>query len=86
MLPTFGGGLEPLVPGRRTLCGQIIAVEQMFADLVQKSPELGLKVNVSKCWQWGPTTSWTALAHCIPWDSGVKVLGVPVGSPGFIQD
>ena len=69
-----------------TLCGQTSAVEAMFVNLVQKSPHYGLKVNVSKCKQWGPTPSHTALAPRVPWDSGVKVLGVPVGSPSFVQD
>ena len=69
-----------------TLCGQTSAVEAMFNRLVHKSPDFGLQVNVQKCKQWGPVPSQTALAPGVPWDSGVKVLGVPVGSPGFIQD
>ena len=69
-----------------SLCGQTAAVEEMFSNLVRKSPEIGLKVNLSKCIQWGPTPSPSALASCVPWDSGVKVLGVPIGPPGFVQD
>lgn len=69
-----------------TLRGKTRAVETMFGDLVHKSPEYELKVNVEKCKQWGPVPSRTAVAPCVPWDSGVKVLGIPVGSPGFVTE
>ena len=69
-----------------TLCGQTTAVEGMFASLVQKSPEFGLKVNLEKCKQWGPTPSQTALAPCVPWESGIKVLGVPIGPASFVRE
>ena len=66
------------------LCGKTAIVEKMFLDLVRRAPELGLTVNVSKCKQWGPAPSASAVAPAVPWTSGVKVLGVPVGSSEFI--
>ena len=69
-----------------TLCGQTRAIEAMFEKLVQESPEFGLKVNLDKCKQWGPTPSQTAKIPCVPWSDGVKVLGVPVGFPSFVED
>ena len=58
----------------------------MFSKLVHKTPDFGLKADVQECKQWGPVPSQTALAPGVQWVSSVKVLGVPVGLPGFIQN
>ena len=68
-----------------TLCGKTTAVESMFGSLVLRSPEIGLVVNISKCKQWGPVFSGSAVAPNVPWEAGVKVLGVPIGSDTFTQ-
>ena len=67
------------------LCGKTSFVQGMFDNLVLKSTEIGLQVNLSKCKRGSPTPSPTSALPYIPWDSGVKVLGVPIGSGSFTK-
>ena len=68
-----------------TLCGHRDTVAAMFEAICKHAPEIGLRVNPAKCKVWGPhaaAADWSV--PVVPWDSGVNVLGVPVGSRTFV--
>ena len=43
-------------------------------------------MNVQQCKQWGPVPLQTALAPGVPWDSGVKILGLTGLRPGLLSE
>ena len=57
----------------------------MFNSLVHRAPEIGLHVNLGKCKRWSPTEPPASSLPYVPWSTGVKVLGVPIGSVPFAQ-
>ena len=75
------------------LVGPLDRVQEAFAGLCRNLAIMGLSVNLRKCALWGPGAHATAelpdnhpLRH-VPVtsytpDSGLKVLGVPIGRPG----
>jgi hypothetical protein len=67
-----------------TLCGKTPLIEAAFEKLRSLAPSIGLQVNNSKCCLWGPSVSHFDDLQVTPWHSGIKVLGVPVGSDQFI--
>jgi hypothetical protein len=69
------------------LCGKTVVVEQMFHNILQKAPDYGLKVNLSKCKQWCPVKELCeTLVPAVSAKAGIKVLGIPIGSRSFIKE
>jgi hypothetical protein len=59
----------------------------MFCRIQQRAPDFGLNVNLQKCRQWSPVqTLTTAAAPVVPCRSGVKILGIPIGSRAFVKE
>jgi hypothetical protein len=70
-----------------TLCGKSSVVEEMFQSIQQRAPDYGLRVNVHKCKQWSPVQTLTStVAPVVPCRSGVKVLGIPIGTKTFVVE
>jgi hypothetical protein len=69
------------------LCGKITTVEGMFKKIREHSPSIRLLVNEAKCKAWGPglKPSPESVIPITPWESGVKILGVPVGHNSYVN-
>ena len=75
-----------------SLLGPVSSLQQAFNLIAAEGPRLGLSLNVTKCVLWGPNASaWTrsgafAAVPTRPWEQGISLLGVPIGSAPFVSD